>query len=185
MENQRKKIIINEILFWKKNKLLPDQYCNFLMTLYSEGEEVELNTDVGPNKALKAKEQQKRRTMYVLFAVLAAVLLSVPFFVSKFSGVIIGIIGIVGISLMISAFILAKKNKLMALILQVIAALLVFGVSVKFGNAYFEQNNLVLYLLLIANCLLWLVSGLTMKLLYFTLSGILGLMVLIVYKLFM
>ena len=31
MSNQRKQIILNEITFWKKNKLLPERYCNFLM----------------------------------------------------------------------------------------------------------------------------------------------------------
>ena len=38
MSNQRKQIILNEITFWKQNKLLPEHYCDFLMTLYTEGE---------------------------------------------------------------------------------------------------------------------------------------------------
>ncbi|PKC51915.1 hypothetical protein RhiirA1_482678 [Rhizophagus irregularis] len=38
MPNTRKQIILNEILFWKQNKLLPEHYCDFLMTLYTEGE---------------------------------------------------------------------------------------------------------------------------------------------------
>lgn len=37
MTNPRKKIILNEILFWKQNKLLPEHYCDFLAALYTEG----------------------------------------------------------------------------------------------------------------------------------------------------
>ena len=39
MNETRKKIIIQEIKYWKKSKLLPEKYCDFLLTLYSGGEE--------------------------------------------------------------------------------------------------------------------------------------------------
>ena len=29
-KNQKTNIIINEILFWKQNKMLPEQYCDYL-----------------------------------------------------------------------------------------------------------------------------------------------------------
>jgi hypothetical protein len=38
MNQQRKEIIIKEIEYWKKNRLLKEQYCDYLLTLYSEGE---------------------------------------------------------------------------------------------------------------------------------------------------
>lgn len=38
MNETRKKIIINEIHYWKKSRILPEQYCNFLLALYTEGE---------------------------------------------------------------------------------------------------------------------------------------------------
>ena len=39
MNQQRKRIIISEIKYWKNNKLLPEHYCDFLITLYAQGEE--------------------------------------------------------------------------------------------------------------------------------------------------
>ena len=33
MDETRKQIIINEIHYWKKNHLLPEQYCDFLLAL--------------------------------------------------------------------------------------------------------------------------------------------------------
>ncbi|MFB4164897.1 hypothetical protein ACE1TI_13965 [Alteribacillus sp. JSM 102045] len=41
MTKERKDIIIKEIKYWKTNNLLPPEYCNFLLMLYSEGEELE------------------------------------------------------------------------------------------------------------------------------------------------
>ena len=38
MNAQRKRIIISEIQYWKKNRLLPEHYCDFLITLYAQGE---------------------------------------------------------------------------------------------------------------------------------------------------
>lgn len=38
LDDQRKKIIISEIENWRKNHLLPEHYCIFLLKLYSAGE---------------------------------------------------------------------------------------------------------------------------------------------------
>lgn len=37
--NDRQKIIVDEIKKWQENNLLPDTYCDFLLRLYTEGEE--------------------------------------------------------------------------------------------------------------------------------------------------
>lgn len=42
MDDQRRLIIIKEIQSWKENKLLPPQYCDFLLALYSEGDNEKL-----------------------------------------------------------------------------------------------------------------------------------------------
>ena len=44
MDRQRKDVIINEIHYWRESKLLPEQQCQFLLALYSEGEESFLPT---------------------------------------------------------------------------------------------------------------------------------------------
>ncbi|PRO65118.1 hypothetical protein [Alkalicoccus urumqiensis] len=38
---ERKRIIIEEIRKWQKSRLLPDTYCEFLLSLYLEGEKEE------------------------------------------------------------------------------------------------------------------------------------------------
>ncbi|MFC4388505.1 hypothetical protein ACFOZ1_11910 [Gracilibacillus marinus] len=47
MDAERKKVIINEIKYWKDHRLLPTHYCDFLLALYTEGqgdEEIEERT---------------------------------------------------------------------------------------------------------------------------------------------
>lgn len=38
MDDQRKRIIVTEIENWRKNHLLPEHYCIFLLNLYTEGD---------------------------------------------------------------------------------------------------------------------------------------------------
>ncbi|MFP3919690.1 hypothetical protein U5N28_17955, partial [Lysinibacillus telephonicus] len=91
-------------------------------------------------------------------------------------------VGIIALVLMLSAFTFAKKHGLIAPVLQIAAALLIFALSVKISLEYFANNTVVLFSLLISNCVIWLITGLKLKLLYFTLSGSLGLVILIGYQ---
>ncbi|MGE5702036.1 MAG: hypothetical protein ACM32O_05870 [Clostridia bacterium] len=47
MDDQRKKIIVKEIEQWRKNHLLPEHYCIFLLNLYTEGERSNERSDHG------------------------------------------------------------------------------------------------------------------------------------------
>ncbi|MED4494744.1 hypothetical protein P9261_10860, partial [Heyndrickxia coagulans] len=60
------------------------------------------------------------------------------------------------------------------------AALILLLFSVFLNEKLFGNHRYTLYLLLFANCGLWLAAGKAYKLLYFTLSGLLGLAILLV-----
>lgn len=184
MANSKKKIILNEILFWKQNKLLPDQYCDFLMTLYSEGNEIELEEDISHKKSIIAKEKRNRLKLLLFLGMLSVVLLAALFLVSELTWLVAIVIGAIAIILMVMAYRFAKKKEMLAPILHISSALLLFGISVKISKEYFFENQIVLYALLILNCLLWLFTGYKFKLMYFTISGVLGLLVLIGYQIF-
>jgi len=184
MANSKKKIILNEILFWKQNKLLPDQYCDFLMTLYSEGNEIELEEDISHKKSIIAKEKRNRLKLLLFLGILSVVSLAALFLVSELTWLVAIVIGAIAIILMVMAYRFAKKKEMLAPILHISSALLLFGISVKISKEYFFENQIVLYALLILNCLLWLFTGYKFKLMYFTISGVLGLLVLIGYQIF-
>lgn len=182
MPNPRKKIILNEILFWKQNKLLPDQYCDFLMTLYSEGNEMELEEEISHKKAVKAKEKRNKNLLLFLISIITVLLVLALFMTTQFVWLVILFVGIIALILMISAFTFAKKHELIAPVLQIAAALLIFVLSVKISTEYFVDNFIVLLSLLLANCVMWLLTGLKLKQMYFTLSGSLGLVIIIGYQ---
>ncbi|WHY95984.1 hypothetical protein [Peribacillus simplex] len=51
MDEMRKKIIIQEINSWKESRMLPEQYCNYLLALYCQGE-------LPPSKSIKTKSKK-------------------------------------------------------------------------------------------------------------------------------
>src|SRR5690625_1687177 len=48
MGEERNRIIIEEIEMWKKNRLLPEMYCNYLLALYSKGDKKTITTQKFP-----------------------------------------------------------------------------------------------------------------------------------------
>ncbi|KOS68003.1 hypothetical protein AEA09_05160 [Lysinibacillus contaminans] len=181
MTNPRKKIILNEILFWKQNKLLPEHYCDFLTTLYAEGNELEAIEEANPNRAVLSSE--KRKILVVAASVFIGIiaLLFVYFTVPSLTLILSIVVAIAAIVLFIVAFQTAKTNGLLAPVFHVFAAILLFCASIQICTTYFSGNNLVLFSLIAGNCIVWLWSGIKMRLLYFTISGVLGLVVLIGY----
>lgn len=129
MNERRKKIILSEIKYWKQNHLLPDHYCDFLSTLYAEGEESETHI-VKSTTSVLHKEKNKKKWMAFIFITCAFFLL--------------------------------------------IATL-------KLWSLFFPEQPMILFGCLMGNCVLWLFAGRLLKLLYFTLSGSIGLVAIIVF----
>lgn len=184
MTNPRKKIILNEILFWKQNKLLPEHYCDFLATLYAEGNDIEELESATHKQAVLPLEKRKMMLFIVGLCLGISVLLYFYFIVTSWVLLLTGIVAIAAITLFIMAFRVASKNNLLAPILHIMAAILLFSLSIRLYTTYFNGNNMALFAFIAANCCVWLVSGIKMKLLYFTISGVLGLLALISYYLY-
>lgn len=182
MSNQRKQIIINEITFWKQNKLLPEQYCDFLMTLYTEGQQLE---EPAHQKAVLQRATTNKNHLWLLFAtIVSALLLYSLFEFTTVSWLMPAIGAVVAIVFMVSAFLLVKKQRNMAAVLQVLAALLLFAVSIQVSQTFFPNDESMLYIFILMNCGLWLVSGFLLKAVYFILSGSIGLVFVIAHFFF-
>ncbi|UZM98403.1 hypothetical protein OL548_27625 [Lysinibacillus sp. MHQ-1] len=107
--------------------------------------------------------------------------LAIYFTIKSFTLILTVVIGISACILFIVAFQMAQKKHLLAPIYHLLAAILLFSMSIRLCTTYFSGDNIVLFCLIAANCLIWLWSGIKMKLLYFTVSGVLGLLALIGY----
>lgn len=185
MSLQRKQIIMNEISFWKKNKLLPEHYCDFLLTLYAQGENQEEEQTENASKAVLAKNQKYKVMLYVVVGLLTAILLASLFMLTTAIFIPIILVAAAILSFLYIAIKLVKSKSLMAPLLFVFTALLLLGLSFKIWDIYFVEEPLVLIGLIFGNCLLWLFSGLMMKLVYFSISGVLGVLLIIGYYIFM
>lgn len=62
MDWQRKAIIIGEIKYWKDNRLLPEAYCDYLLALYTKGEEEETSS--------KSSQSMKKNVLTLIFLIL-------------------------------------------------------------------------------------------------------------------
>jgi len=68
MADDRTRIIVKEIKYWKEHKLLPQAQCDFLLALYTKGEEYESSTTI----------KKKKNTVYQYIQLILLVLL-IPF----------------------------------------------------------------------------------------------------------
>jgi hypothetical protein len=157
----------------EKNRLLPEQYCDFLLALYTEGNGLQ-------EKTVKLISRKSNLTFllfmlihlgifFFYFTELSLILQMVFSLVLIFSGVYL-------------SFYFTRKGLLFQIPL-IISALLLLFVSVEMVLTYFPENMILLYGILMFNCLLWLVGGWRLKQIYFTISGMLGLL-LIIFSMF-
>ncbi|MCM3743378.1 hypothetical protein M3193_04435 [Sporosarcina luteola] len=131
MNAQRKKIIMAEINYWKQNKLLPEHYCDFLLTLYTQGDHEQ---EISATDAVLSREKKKVNTRIILLQ-----------------------------------------------FLYIVIAFTVLGMSLKLWGLFYDGQMMLLVGLLITNCLLWLLAGRLLKLLYFTISGAAGLILIVAF----
>lgn len=181
MNERRKKIVLSEIKYWKQNKLLPDHYCDFLSTLYAEGEEQETHV-VKSSTSLLHKEKRKKKWMMISVVVFSLVIAALMQGMNDEIALLIGGVGIV--LLLGYATIKSVKSSIVLPFIYIASAFLLLVMSLKLWSLYFSEQPMLLIGLLMLNCVMWLFAGRFLKLLYFTLSGSIGLVSIIGFLVF-
>jgi hypothetical protein len=167
MDENRKQIIIKEIGYWKNNKLLPEHYCDFLIALYTEG--------TGLQEINNSSKFRKKNLLWLL--IIPVIVFTLYF--TELSLILQMVFFIILILLGIYLISYFTRNGFLFQIPLILSALLLLFVSVEMTLTYFPDRLSILYSILILNCLLWLVSGWKFKQIYFTISGILGLLLMV------
>ena len=167
MNESRKQIIINEIIYWKKNRMLPEHYCDFLLALYTKG------------NGLQDQSQKSRLRKNIL---LLFIFIPIGIFLFYFTELSLTLQIVFGFILIIMGILLtfysAKRGMLFQIPLIMTAFLLLF-VSVQITVIHTSDDSFMLYIVLAINCFIWIFTGLKLKQIYFTISGIAGLILLI------
>lgn len=175
--SEKKDIIIKEIKYWKSHKLLPEQYCDFLLTLYSQGEMEE--TKETKSKLSIIKKVAYHFLIYFLVAQVPITFLVIYFtemsFVLQMGMVIMFILISIGV-----AFYMYKQEQPLIHLPIITSSLLLFVASVHFvGEAF--SNNISMLGTIIMNCLVWLFIGYKMRVNYLIIAGGIGAIISIIY----
>ncbi|AYV74563.1 hypothetical protein M1D49_09455 [Bacillus sp. PK3-056] len=171
MQDQRKTIIVKEIAYWKENKMLPEHYCDYLLTLYTEGNGVEENTI------------SKKRSGFLLSSLLFFSFIPITIFLLYFTELSFILQMAISLIFLIFCFVgifLYNKKQLNVDIPATVAAIIFLLFSVAFVLYFFVNKIIFLYIILFLNCLFWYICGKRFKLLYFTISAYIGACLLVI-----
>ncbi|MBM6619271.1 hypothetical protein [Bacillus suaedaesalsae] len=181
MNDIRKQIIIKEIEYWKRNRLLPEQYCNYLLTLYSEGEHETSERNI--------KQFEKLRVMspIILLFLLPALFLFIYFNELSFGLQIVLQSAIVFFAVLLALYHSKRKNQLYFTFYTILTLLLFFIVTIDIIEALFRGVPFLIEGTVLIHCALWYGVGKRSNIRLLEISGIIGIVFLIasiLYKLF-
>ncbi|KQB92645.1 hypothetical protein ABEU79_16460 [Geobacillus thermodenitrificans] len=160
MNRRRRETIIREIEYWKRSRLLPEQYCDYLLALYTEGD------------SRTCGRQWTGSLVAGLCVLLVAAALAIYF--TELSFVLQTLLA----SLFLVVCLLLvwrwrKERQLLHFPLIGSAWLLLLG-TIAGSSHYFPGQNGVLTATVLANCSVWLAIGRLFRLHYFSLAAVVG-----------
>lgn len=158
--------------------MLPEHYCDFLITLYAQGEATEV-ADQTIEKGVLEKERSLVVKKIVLLAILAAGVFALMLLISGHPVLMIGLASIFVLGLLIRLLMSKPIRSALIPFTYIIAAFMLLGISLKVWFVFFEGETMLLLGVLMLNSILWLFAGRMLKLLYFSISGTAGLLMII------
>ncbi|MFY4774899.1 hypothetical protein [Metabacillus sp. RGM 3146] len=167
MDNQRKTIIIQEILYWKENSLLPNTYCDFLLALYTGGDENQASSESANEKKRPAYREKLISTLLSLVFITISLLV---IYFTKLSYLLqMTIVGVLFIST--SVLIVKSSSKYHRIVPLGAGAILLLLMSIHTAQTFMPGQQLVLGFTILLNSLLWIFVGLKWKMKSFLFSS--------------
>lgn len=173
MDRERKNIIIQEIHFWKENKMLPEHYCNYLLALYTKGEN-------DPQEKKRSSYYNQRHTWISIGLLLMIIVMLFVTYLDKvfFSWQIV--ISLTFFLILTSVNTYFRKKQMNASIVYLTAAFLLLLFSVQLNQKFWNGDALSLYFLLLINSFIWLLGGFWTKMWLLIAIGLVTLLLLLI-----
>lgn len=185
MTDKKKTIIINEIKYWKQSRLLPEKYCDYLLTLYTEGE---YDFEQETSKSLQRKLKDPKRIFFYLHILFHVSLLPLSYLVLYFTEIAlhlqIALILLFIIINLLATWVLYKRNHSIYQVPLLVAVLICFMTSLFVAVTLFAGMNIVILAILLLNCIIWYGTGFLFSLKYLRIVSILGAILLISYYIY-
>ncbi|MEK4301707.1 hypothetical protein MKY30_20365 [Oceanobacillus sp. FSL W8-0428] len=183
MNNQEKnQLIIQEILKWKENRLLPEEQCDFLLALYTKGGEIEI-----PNQSDLRKQDvslsiwKKIHFAFILFILVSVI--SLDYYFHSFWYITSGILSV---TLIINYFFYSKNraniSKRYRYLFIFIQFLYILQLSVFIADAA-GLGNYINFAIILNGCG-WIIFGYLKKLPVFKYVGAILIIAVITYVVF-
>ncbi|ANE47331.1 hypothetical protein SY83_14830 [Paenibacillus swuensis] len=173
MDVEKRTLIVREIEHWRRSKLLPEQYCDFLLNLYRD-EEVNKDSEVF-GISTKFVQNSSWLGWLLSFGVISLICFIALHFNSFALSMQMAVIGAAVVILYCAGMIWRTRKRTLAVMLFGAGSILMlwFGIHFLTISGYAEGHLTALY---IAICgLLWIVLGITLVLPFLHLCGWLGL----------
>ncbi|RNA68883.1 hypothetical protein [Alteribacter keqinensis] len=176
--DDRKKIIIREIEYWRRNRLLPEVYCTFLLRLYEDKEHDQ-------NERRKGLFTDFTSLLYVTIAIsLIALTFLVIYFTQFSSSMQIALLSLILLALGRGLFVTFRKGLAVVHIFIGSCAVLMLYTLVSLAQAMFPGANGALNTVVILACITWMAAGWKTGFVYLFVAGITGLFMLTIASVF-
>lgn len=173
MDSEKRKVIVREIEHWRRSKLLPEHYCDFLLNLYMD-ETVEREKKVG-GISVQAIQNSRGYVWLLIFGSITAFCFLALHFNSFPIPMQILLLAVGVLGCFVSGLVMKGKKPLLAYVLVGAGSAALLGLGVLLMQFY-ENDDPILLLAYVAFCsLMWIVIGAAARMHIFQFCGWIGL----------
>ncbi len=183
MNEKRREIIIAEIKYWKMSKLLPEKYCDYLLTLYTGGDEDVVET-ITEKDSIHAREKSSAWNKVFLWAIVGVSIILAMFLLPQFATTLLLVSSLLTIIFFVLAWRKPKTSYDSSAMYYTLAVLMLLFTTLHAWSSYMNDRLAILIGILILNCIVWLWVGRKRQLLYFTIAGFVGLFIVVGFVFF-
>ncbi|WP_096188370.1 hypothetical protein [Evansella halocellulosilytica] len=169
--DERKKMIVNEIKYWRENNLLPDTYCDFLLQLYTEGHEGVQDTKEKKRATFLIIDYLRPLT-YSLFMLVMIALTFLVIYFTQFSNTLqIVVLSFVFVIAFVGSIYFHWKDMLIVHVYVISATFLSFILLLQIVQLVAPEQPLFLGFTIAALCSIWVYCGWRWKYQYLYIAG--------------
>lgn len=182
-KDEKNQVIIQEILKWKENRLLPAEQCDFLLALYTKGGEIDVKEEAGSRSKSLVSLSFWKKVYFGCMVICSGSMIIADYFewLSPVSAITILILVFLASSYFYRK--IRKQSSLLTIYLFLFVLFLYLLQIMIYLSEILSMNHLTNWLIIL-NLIGWIIFGYKKKMPVFLYAGIILVSVLIIYGVF-